>query len=112
VQCLKTRDTKTGALSGFSIADPLIVKGRNVVIIDDICDGGGTFIGLAQVLLEAGAQSLRLGVTHGLFTKGLAPLHAVFSQIHTLDTCKVQPENGGTMRTVSTDLLIQTGNYF
>lgn len=85
VQCLKTRDTKTGALSGFEIIHPEMVYDRDVVIIDDICDGGGTFIGLAEKLLEANARSLRLGVTHGLFTKGIEVIKKKFDRIYTLD---------------------------
>lgn len=109
VQCLKTRDTKTGKLSGFEVIHPEMVDGRNVVIIDDICDGGGTFIGLADKLLEAGAYSLRLGVTHGLFTKGLGVLEDYYTRIYTLDTCIVS--NAGLFR-VSTEELIMEGNYF
>lgn len=118
VQALKTRDVKTGTLSGFQVIDSENVfnKGnglrRNAVIIDDICDGGGTFLGLADELLAAGALSIRLGVTHGLFTKGLAPLHAKFSRIYTLDTCTVEPEIGGILHKVSTEKIITEGEYF
>jgi ribose-phosphate pyrophosphokinase len=85
VQCLKKRDTSTGKLSGFQVVDPEKVRGRNVVIVDDICDGGGTFIGLARELASAGATDLRLAITHGLFTKGLKDLFAYFREIYTLD---------------------------
>lgn len=111
VQCLKTRDPKTGKLSGFQVVNQELVRGRNVVIIDDICDGGGTFIGLAdQLLLEAGAYSLRLGVSHGLFTKGLDLLPRYYNRIYTLDTCKLPPAGG--LIHVSTDELVMEGRYF
>lgn len=47
VRADKIRDTQTGQLSGFEVyASDL--SGQTVMIVDDICDGGGTFIGLAQ----------------------------------------------------------------
>jgi len=44
------------------------------VIIDDICDGGATFIQAAKVLREAGFTEVWLYVTHGIFSKGLETL--------------------------------------
>lgn len=63
----KVRDSATGKLSGFTAPDG-IEPGR-FLVVDDICDGGGTFAGLAQVVREAEpAAQLHLWVTHGLFT--------------------------------------------
>lgn len=72
IQGLKYRDTKTGALSGFDFLGD--VQGKNLLLVDDICDGGGTFVGLAQLLLEEGAASVDLMVTHGIFSKGVEVL--------------------------------------
>lgn len=47
---------------------------RDAIIVDDICDGGATFIALADALNTAGASSVSLCVTHGLFTKGIKHL--------------------------------------
>jgi ribose-phosphate pyrophosphokinase len=73
IQGNKVRDLATGKLSGFSFQGDVV--GKNLIIIDDICDGGGTFIGLTKVLLEAGAASVDLYVTHGIFSKGREILH-------------------------------------
>lgn len=43
------------------------------LIVDDICDGGATFIELAKVLKPV-AETIELYVTHGIFSKGLQPL--------------------------------------
>lgn len=110
VQAIKTRDVHTGALSGFKIIDSEKVAGRHVVIIDDICDGGGTFLGLAEELKNAGAKNLILGVTHGLFTKGIGPLLSHFLWVYTLDTCKIV--NGGALITASTAKIVTEGEYF
>lgn len=68
--CIKQRDNQTGKLSGFHVLEPELVEHKTAFIIDDICDGGGTFVGLAKELREAGAVGVDLFVTHGLFTKG------------------------------------------
>lgn len=68
--CLKKRDSSTGALSGFALESG-DVQGAHCLIVDDICDGGGTFSGIAGVLREAGAASVSLLVTHGVFSRGL-----------------------------------------
>ena len=62
-----------GAIYTKPITDDL--TGRSVIIVDDICDGGGTFIGLASKLKEAGAKKVILCVSHGLFTKGVEVLY-------------------------------------
>ena len=66
----KHRDLASGALSGFELLKGNVV-GRDILIVDDLCDAGGTFIGSATVLREAGARSVSLYVTHGLFSKGV-----------------------------------------
>ncbi|MBI3349770.1 MAG: ribose-phosphate pyrophosphokinase [Burkholderiales bacterium] len=77
----KTRDPATGKLSGAEISGDL--PDLPLLIVDDICDGGGTFIALAEVLRRNTAQPLFLYVTHGLFTKGLQPLQPWFDGIFT-----------------------------
>lgn len=62
--CEKKRDLATGGLSGFKVNDPDQVKDQNCLIVDDICDGGGTFVGLAKELRKAGAKKVFLYVTH------------------------------------------------
>lgn len=49
---------------------------KNVLIVDDICDGGATFIKCAEILKKANPNIERLGlrVSHGIFSKGLKPL--------------------------------------
>ncbi len=72
VQGVKVRDTTTGGLTGFDAYGD--VFGEHCLILDDICDGGGTFAGLAKVLKDKGASRVDLYVTHGIFSKGLGVL--------------------------------------
>lgn len=69
----KQRNVVTGELTGFRLVDG-DVKGKAVLIVDDLCDAGGTFIGSAQVLRDAGARSVSLYVTHGIFSRGVENL--------------------------------------
>jgi ribose-phosphate pyrophosphokinase len=83
----KKRDPATGQLTGFDVncAD---FQGRNVLIVDDICDGGGTFIGLAEVIKQRNCGKLYLYVTHGIFSKGKDELNRYFDGIYTPYTFK------------------------
>ena len=93
IECSKMRDVKTGKLSGFKVfADDL--AGKTCVIVDDICDGGGTFLGLAKTLKAKNAGKLILVVTHGIFSKGLIELTSVFSSIYCTDSFKTMEDDG------------------
>jgi ribose-phosphate pyrophosphokinase len=67
---IKHRDLATGEITGtsFTGAD---VKGKDVLMVDDICDGGATFYHLGKALKDAGANRVLLYVTHGIFSKGV-----------------------------------------
>lgn len=78
----KTRDVATGALSGFEVT---VEPGAHYVVVDDICDGGGTFLGLGERIREQGAYA-DLFVTHGIFSKGLVDLRKVYKNIYTTNT--------------------------
>lgn len=85
VECSKKRDVKTGALSGFKVYEDDL-KGKHCVIVDDICDGGGTFLGLATALKEKNAGKLSLIISHGIFSKGFTELTKQFDTIFTTNS--------------------------
>lgn len=68
----KVRDQLTGNITSYTLYGECY--GKNVIIVDDICDGGMTFKLLAKDLLAAGACSVVLFVTHGIFSKGVRTL--------------------------------------
>lgn len=95
VECSKSRDVKTGRLSGFKVyAEDL--EGADCLIVDDICDGGGTFIGLAEELKNKNAGKLYLAISHGIFSKGFNELAKYFDQIFTTDSIREIEEVGVT----------------
>lgn len=81
----KERDFNTGQLKGFRITQRPYTNAR-VLIADDICDGGGTFVGLlAEIRKYYEEQPVDLYVTHGIFSKGFGPLNG-FDRIYTTDS--------------------------
>lgn len=65
----KVREPETGKLTGFAIdAAPEDIKGKQVYIFDDICDGGGTFLGLGKIIQEMEPTSMTLYVTNGIYS--------------------------------------------
>lgn len=79
----KKRCPETGIISAM-MADKNTrrIDALDILIIDDICDGGATFNQAAQILKENGALNLYLYVTHGIFSKGLDLLQENFKHIY------------------------------
>lgn len=91
VQCLKVRDPHTGKLTGFRVdsdtAPPALPADALLVVVDDICDGGGTFLGVAEALRrQFGTRPLHLWTTHGIHSKGLHELAATFTTLGCTDS--------------------------
>lgn len=70
VYASKVRDPGTGEILRTEIPDYISYEGKPLLIVDDICDGGRTFIELAKVLREKKPSRIDLYVTHGIFSKG------------------------------------------
>jgi ribose-phosphate pyrophosphokinase len=80
----KVRDQSTGHIVKCTLQGD--VYKQKVLIVDDICDGGMTFIMMAKALLTAGASSVNLYTSHGIYSKGLRPLReAKIERIFTKD---------------------------
>jgi len=62
------------------------VNGKNIIIIDDIIDTGGTLCKAAEVLKENGARKLFCYGTHGIFTNGTKDLCNCFDFVMTSNT--------------------------
>ncbi len=89
-QALKKRDPVTGRLSNFT-CEPLPTSGK-LLVVDDICDGGGTFIGLAEAT-GLPKERLALWVTHGIFSGNAANLKKYYSAIYTTDSFPIKGES-------------------
>lgn len=91
IHCLKLRDPQTGKLTGFAVerdtSPALLPPDAHVVVVDDICDGGGTFLGVAEALrTHYGPRPLHLWTTHGIHSRGLQELAGTFTSIGCTDS--------------------------
>lgn len=91
----KVRSEETGHLTDAKIVDGLVRE--DCVIIDDLCDGGATFIGASKALRASGAKSVSLVVPHGIFSKGY-PIEGI-DYIYTSNSYKEwEPSKGFGVR--------------
>ena len=85
----KTRDVETGEIAGFG-AEHYSPRQEDyekpILVVDDICDGGGTFIGLGLMLAARGFKTIDLWTTHGLYTQGTENLLKVFRHLYCSDS--------------------------
>ncbi len=88
LNCKKKRDAATGKLSGFTVPAKKQFAWSKALIVDDICDGGGTFVGIADAL--GGHTNLGLYASHGIFSRGFADLRRCFSRIYSTDSTNQQ----------------------
>lgn len=82
VLCEKIRNPSTGKITQTQI-NSNDLSGKTAIITDDICDGGYTFIKIAEQLKKHNAQHIILYVTHGLFSKGLSVFDNLIDEIYT-----------------------------
>jgi adenine/guanine phosphoribosyltransferase-like PRPP-binding protein len=89
IRCEKKRD-EMGKITGHQIlsgAGPNLDQAKDSTfwVIDDLCDGGATFLSVASILRESYKfKNLNLYVTHGLFSKGKDELLKVYDNVFAL----------------------------
>ncbi len=81
----KNRNEK-GEITSTNILFQRDIAGATCFMVDDICDGGRTFIELAKVLRERGAAKVYLYVTHGIFSKGVRELQEYIDHVYTTNS--------------------------
>jgi ribose-phosphate pyrophosphokinase len=85
IECSKVRDAATGKLSGFSneLLDGNPDKSNsNLVVIDDLCDGGGTFCGVADMLKEYNPKETTLMIIHAVNYAGILNVAKRFTNVY------------------------------
>lgn len=85
VYCSKIRSLESGNLLGFSIKNPEVIREnpyKPLMLIDDLCDGGGTFVGIANELRKIDPKrELNIYVTHMVNIKGIINLSNTFNHV-------------------------------
>jgi len=85
ITCDKERDPLSGNIIGVKVPKNLD-KDATYFIIDDICDGGRTFVEVAKALRANGATKVCLFVTHGIFSNGFRELSLAIDSIWTTNS--------------------------
>lgn len=89
ITATKVRDLKTGQILRTEV--PTLDQHNNLkyVIIDDICDGGRTFIELAKVIKDSRPTAeIYLVVTHGIFSAGFDELKKYITEVYCTNSIK------------------------
>ncbi|MCX2484941.1 ribose-phosphate diphosphokinase [Pedobacter sp. MR2016-24] len=87
VLCNKVRDVSNGRIKQITV-DQDDLQGKDCFIIDDICDGGATFVGVAKELKKRNAGKVSLIVSHGIMSHGETELVDWIDHIYTTDSIK------------------------
>lgn len=98
----KHRDLETGKITHTDVPDIKNHLSKDFFIIDDICDGGRTFVEIAKVIKSYYDFKGRiyLIVTHGIFSAGYTELAKYFNGIYCTNSYKdvADIENGEVTR--------------
>ena len=83
ITCSNVRDQSTGKILEIKIDNPKKLDGRPLMIVDDLCDGGGTFCGIAECFKKIGIprDKLNITVTHMVNPKGIENLSKNFNHV-------------------------------
>lgn len=90
ILCEKRRDPETGKLLSFEVCtkETDIYKDKDLVLLDDLCDGGGTFLGLAPKLRELAPKSISLLVTHAIQLDGIKKVAQAYDHVFITNSYK------------------------
>ena len=96
--CSKVRDLTTGKILEIKIDNPEVISDKPLLILDDLCDGGGTFCGIAKAFNSLGIskERLNIAVTHMVNPKGIKNLSENFNHVwftNSYEDWKNLPEN-------------------
>jgi len=103
----KHRDIKTGKILSTDVPLKPSHSNKDFIIIDDICDGGRTFIEISKVINQIYPDArCYLIVTHGIFSAGFGELTEWFDGIYCTnsikDVAEYTTDNSGTGKSIKT----------
>lgn len=102
ITATKVRDLKNGNILRTEV--PTLDQHNNLMylIIDDICDGGRTFLELAKVIKEGRPTAkVYLIITHGIFSSGFKDLNKFFEKIFTTNSISDRFENEDVLNIIN-----------
>ena len=107
ITATKVRDIRSGNIIRTEIPTLNQHDDLKYVIIDDICDGGRTFIELAKAIKGSRPTAkVYLVVTHGIFSAGFGELNQYFEGIYTTNSYRDVADNEYEQKTNTTSFNI------
>lgn len=100
----KSRNMQTGEILRHDLLNPqgLILGAGDdkFLVLDDLCDGGRTFIGVAERLREYNPERLELAVTHGIFSYGQEVVTDVYDKVYTTNSFITELTNSNKLKVI------------
>lgn len=94
ITCYKERDMYTGEITSQGIIGAENVpKGAKLFVLDDICDGGRTFVGVRELLAQLEPSFVELAVTHGIFSYGTEVVTKLYDKVWTTNSWNPELES-------------------
>lgn len=83
----KKRDPISGKLSDILPVGEIPADNNHYVLIDDICDGGGTFVPIAEQIRKVNNYArIDLVTSHSMYSRGFDHLLLQFDKLYTTDS--------------------------
>lgn len=92
IQFEKVRDLNTGKITGLVCENIQTVRGKNVVVIDDLVDGGATAVSIVEQLRKNGADQIVFVCAHAVNEVGLQRISSAFDHVYITDSYKAWNE--------------------
>lgn len=93
--CSKKRDKDNNILYFKIEKAPKSIKNKRIIVIDDLCDGGGTFVGISSLLSEKYPNIKKdIFVTHAIQKSGIDKLSSSYDQVYITNSYADWEEKG------------------
>lgn len=85
--CKKERDVNTGKILGIKVVNPEDYLHKKIMVVDDLCDAGGTFIGVAKAIRSIDENAnISISVIHMVNRKGIENLSSAYNEVFFTNT--------------------------
>lgn len=85
----KVRNAETGNIDLIQINNPEDYQKLPVMVVDDLCDGGGTFVGIANCIKQIDKNAdISISVIHMVNSKGIVNLSQNYNKVYFTNTYK------------------------
>lgn len=85
--CEKVRDASTGKINSVKVKNPEDYANKPIMVVDDLCDAGGTFCGVADAIRSIDKDAyLGISVIHMVNQNGIKNLSSVYDEVFFTNT--------------------------